>query len=245
MAKPSIFISYSHQDEKWLKLIVKHLGALEKERRLTVWNDDRITAGSDWYQEIEQALYEASAAVLLISVDFLTSDFILGEEVPRILRRRSQEGLKLIPIILRSCPWKRVKWLQGMLVRPHDGKPLASFRGGEPREAEVVKIIDELLKLLSEDPSPQDFLAAYRSAFSPLYSRWDLANAGVTQRGGGGKPTSADLDDMYVGLRLGEGVSYSFPEKVFGKGHFGANRPSISRIMAILIIASLVSVKAS
>lgn len=75
----SVFISYSHADEKWKKRFQKQLDVLGLEGILDVWEDRRITAGDDWPAEIEQAIEKADVAVLLILADFLTSDFICDE----------------------------------------------------------------------------------------------------------------------------------------------------------------------
>lgn len=79
MKSPSVFISYSHKDEAWKDRLVTHLGVLQSQGLLDLWDDRRIGAGQDWHQEIEQAMAAASVAVLLVSADFLTSQFILGE----------------------------------------------------------------------------------------------------------------------------------------------------------------------
>lgn len=124
MSKPTVFISYSHKDESWKDRLVSHLGVLQHESILDMWDDRRIVAGEDWYQEIQDAIDAASAAILLVSADFLTSKFILDEEVPRIMERREKEGLRIFPVILKPCAWKYVKWLARMNLRPRDGRPI-------------------------------------------------------------------------------------------------------------------------
>ena len=68
-----IFISYSHKDEKWKERVVTHLGVLQE---LEVWDDRKIEAGEDWFPEIEKAINESHAAILLITANVLTSNFI-------------------------------------------------------------------------------------------------------------------------------------------------------------------------
>jgi TIR domain/NACHT domain len=233
MAQPSVFISYSHKDEKWRELFVRHLGVLEREDLLSVWSDRRIEAGGDWQREIEQALAQARVAVLLISADFLTSDFILGEEIPQILKRRSQDGLRLVPVIVRPCTWDKVKWLQPMQARPLEGRALASFKPADRKETEVVKIVKEILGFLEDRAErPGTFVEVYRRAFSSLYSRWDLGSVGVAQSGGAGEPIVADLDHMYLPLRLGEGYDIRQTNRgmVLGPAELLArNRPLVIR----------------
>lgn len=112
--KASVFISYSHKDEKWKDQLSEQLGVLAMDGLLDVWDDRRITPGQDWQPEIEKAMEAASVAVLLVSASFLTSKFIRGEEVPRLLQRRVQEGLVVLPVIVRDCAWRRVAWLESI-----------------------------------------------------------------------------------------------------------------------------------
>jgi len=104
MPGPSVFISYSHKDEAWKDRLVPHLRVLQPEELLDTWDDRRIGAGANWYEAIQQAIERASVAILLISADFLTSKFILEQEVPRLLERRQTEGLHIVPVIVRPCP---------------------------------------------------------------------------------------------------------------------------------------------
>jgi hypothetical protein len=87
---PSVFLSYSHKDEVWKDRLKAHLGVLE----LDAWDDRHIQGGAEWFKEIKEAMARAaSVAILLISADFLSSEFILREEIPTLLERRTREGL--------------------------------------------------------------------------------------------------------------------------------------------------------
>jgi WD40 repeat protein len=147
---PSVFLSYSHKDEDWKKRLRTHLGVLESEGLLDVWDDRRIEGGDDWFEEIQDAMAKASVAVLLISADFLTSKFILGEEVPKLLERRTREGLPVIPVIVATCAWDQVQWLQGIQGHPRDGRSLFSLQG-DRRNQELTKIAKEILGILDRD----------------------------------------------------------------------------------------------
>lgn len=122
-----VFISYSHKDEKWKDRLVKQLEVLKLHGEFDTWDDRRIQAGVDWYDEIKKALSEVDAAVLMISADFLTSDFILKEEIPVLLQRKSEENMKIFPLIVRPCPWSQIEWLSSIQARPKDGKALSGF----------------------------------------------------------------------------------------------------------------------
>jgi tetratricopeptide (TPR) repeat protein len=143
-----VFISYSHKDKKWKDRVVKHLGVLEKEDQLTVWDDRQITGGDDWLLEIEQAITTCKVALLLISADFLNSAFILRKEVPKLLELRVSEGIRIIPIIIWDCPWRNVSWLNGSQARPTDGIPLSSFKKARAETA-LRSLAEEVLHLIT------------------------------------------------------------------------------------------------
>ena len=146
--KPTVFISYSHQDEDWKDLVLTHLGVAQHESILELWDDRRISGGDDWEQEIRQAMDAASLAVLLVSANFLTSDFILKDEVPRLLQRRAGEGLRIFPIVIKPCDWEAVGWLARMQLRPKDGRPVSA--GDEHQiDADLAAIAREIRLLLS------------------------------------------------------------------------------------------------
>ncbi len=140
---PTVFVSCSHRDERQKDRLATHLSVLRG--RLAVWEDRQLNAGDDWYAEIEKAIATANVAVLLISADFLASDFILKEEVPRLLRRREQDGLTIVPVLLKSCAWAKIPWLS-MQMRPTDARPLMSLRGNAREEAWSA-IVTEILQL--------------------------------------------------------------------------------------------------
>ena len=100
MPRPKVFVSYSHKDKKALEQLWRFLHTLEREGLLATWADTALQGGDDWKREIDQALAEATVAVLLISQDFLASDFIVQEELPRILEREATGLLTVLPVFL-------------------------------------------------------------------------------------------------------------------------------------------------
>ncbi len=143
-----VFISYSHEDETWKDRLQTQLAVLEYEGLFSVWEDRQIETGDDWYPEIEKALNEADVAILLISAHFLTSKFIRGEEIPRLLERREQEGIRVIPLILKPCPWHKIDWLSAIQGASKDNIILSGLSEHEQEEifAQLADKIDDLLK---------------------------------------------------------------------------------------------------
>lgn len=123
----NVFISYRHTDKEFLDELKVHLRPLEKSQRLDVWADQRIMAGSNWKHEIESALQRAHVAILLISPDFLASDFIVDNELPVLLTKAEEKGVTILPLILRPCRFSRDPQLKiFQAVNPPD-IPLASL----------------------------------------------------------------------------------------------------------------------
>jgi hypothetical protein len=141
-----IFISYSHKDKKWKDLVDNYLKAASLEAELDVWDDDRISVGDYWKQEIETALNNASIALLLVSVDFLNSRFIRDFELPTIIQRREKEGLWVIPVILKDCPWKMNAWLKNIQAIPRDGKTLWQLKKTGRAERELTELVEKIVK---------------------------------------------------------------------------------------------------
>ena len=151
--KPTVFISYSHKDEVWKDRLRPHLVVLEQVGHITVWDDRSIDVGATWFPEIERVIAEAAVTVCLVSADYLASDFVAKEEVPVLLVRRARDGMTLIPVLLRPCPWKAVPWLSAIQMVPRDSKSVAvDFKDDwDTVFSEVAEHIYEIL----EDPDYQ------------------------------------------------------------------------------------------
>lgn len=106
-APRSIIVSYSHRDKDVLDRLLVHLRPLERDGLIDVWNDQRIEAGADWKHEVEAALRNASVAILLVTADFLASDFIIENELPPLLEQAEMHGTRILPVIVKPCRYVR------------------------------------------------------------------------------------------------------------------------------------------
>ncbi|HLL72094.1 MAG TPA: toll/interleukin-1 receptor domain-containing protein [Pyrinomonadaceae bacterium] len=192
--KPTVFISYSHKDEEWKDRLVTHLGVLQEQDLLTLWEDRQIGAGEDWEQKIQDAMNAAHVAVLLISANSLTSKFILRKEVAHLLQRRDKEGLQIFPVIIKSCAWQKVDWLSRMQVRPRDGKPL-SAHGGDRRDEALARIATEILEKFEQATTS----GAQEKFTSPDSKRISISRLPVTGRDIFGREKQLQqLDDAWA-----------------------------------------------
>jgi len=148
---PKVFISYSRADEAWKNRLVRQLQVLALENVLEARDDCRIAAGEDWHSAIKAAMEQAQVAVFLVSANFLTSEFTRDQEVPRILKKRGA-GLRVVPIIVDTCPWQRVRWLASIQGRPRDGQALALMKRARA-EVALSNIAQEIADLLTDEES--------------------------------------------------------------------------------------------
>lgn len=154
--KPTIFISYSRDDHKAKDFVVSHLKLLEQHSELKFWHDQDMAGGDAWEAEIDRRLNDCVAAIILISKQSLTSQFILRTELKVMLERHHQDGLRIYPIIVENCLWKTYPWLVAMNVRPDRGAPLMRQAPGR-RDDIMVEIGQEIADLLlGEDDQHSD-----------------------------------------------------------------------------------------
>jgi hypothetical protein len=145
--QPTVFISYSREDEAEKDELVSHLGVLQGSGLLEIWVDDQIEPGGDWAKDINQAINRAQVAILLITRNFLNSNFNLKTELPHLLKRRQSEGVTVFPIIARPCAWRKVDWLARMSVRPKNGNPIWR-EGGRYVDEELAAIAEEVADII-------------------------------------------------------------------------------------------------
>jgi hypothetical protein len=109
--RTKIFVSYSHADSPWLERLKVHLKPLGLKGALDVWDDARIAAGALWREEIDRALAEARVAVLMVSADFLASDFISEVELPALLDSARAGGTEILILVLSPSVFSGVEGL--------------------------------------------------------------------------------------------------------------------------------------
>lgn len=126
--KSKVFISYSHKDADWLERLLVFLKPLQRSGMIDLWSDRDIKPGQDWLTEINVALDKAGVAILLVSSDFLASDFIADEELPKLFKAAEQGGTTIMPLILRPSRFERTPILSTFQSVNPPSYPLSALR---------------------------------------------------------------------------------------------------------------------
>jgi internalin A len=139
--RDQVFISYSHKDRKWRNDLDTHLKPYLRDGSI-VSSDQEIAPGSEWFKEIQSALANSKVAVLLVSPDFLASDFIHQHELGPLLKEAEQGGVKILWVPVRESAYKQtpLKNYQAVL---DPGKPLAGMTRAK-RDQAWVRICEEI-----------------------------------------------------------------------------------------------------
>lgn len=142
------FVSYAHQDDQYRIELEKHLSTLRHDGAIETWSDKCIVAGQEWEKEIFDALEKSDLVLLLISPDFLNSDFCFRREFQRALERHRNGTSVVVPIILRHCDWKSTPVVQFQAL-PTGARPIKSWDDPDEAFNDVVQGLRSVLSRLS------------------------------------------------------------------------------------------------
>jgi len=118
-----IFYCYAHEDRDLRDRIDKHLAGLKRRGHIVVWYDREIQAGKEWEHEIEKHLSTAGIILLLVSANFMDSDYCYGKEMQKALEMHEQGKVRVIPILLRPVDWQDAPFAK-LQILPTGAKPI-------------------------------------------------------------------------------------------------------------------------
>ena len=118
----TLFFSYSHVDENLRDQMEIHLSGLRRQGLIESWHDRRITAGEEFGPAIDAHIDTDDVILLLVSPDFIASDYCYQREMKRAIERHQRGEARVIPVILRPCDWHDLPFGK-LLATPKDGTP--------------------------------------------------------------------------------------------------------------------------
>jgi len=139
-----IFVSYSHRDDELRAELESHLKLFQRLGLIRAWHDRLITPGEEWKGEIDRNMADADLILMLISPDFLGSDYCYETEMPRALEKHRSGQAVVVPIIVRSCQWQRTP-LADLQVLPRDGRPIRLWRNRDSAWSDVAEKLGSII----------------------------------------------------------------------------------------------------
>jgi hypothetical protein len=133
----SIFCSYAHSDERFRVELDKHLSVMRRNGEINEWHDRNISAGTEWKNSIDRHLNAAEIILLLVSADFLASDYCYEIEMTRAMERHELGKACVIPIILRDCDWSSAPFSK-LQALPRDAKPIKKWSNQDEAYHDIV-----------------------------------------------------------------------------------------------------------
>ena len=141
-----VFISYSHYDEDYKQQLAKHLSPLKRLQLIEDWHDRKIRAGEEWGKAIARELKTADIILLLVSIDFINSEYCYDIELERAMERHAAGDAVVIPIILRSCLWQQTPFAS-LQALPKDARAVSLW--GDRDEA-FVNVVDGIRQVAEQ-----------------------------------------------------------------------------------------------
>ncbi len=147
-----LFFSYSHKDEDLRDQLEVHLAMLKRQGVIETWHDRRIIAGDPLDHEIDANLETADVILLLLSPDFLASNYCYDIEVTRAIERQRAGLAQVIPVILRPCDWQNGTPFSGLMAVPKDGKPVIKWPNLDDAFLDIVKAVRRAIDVRKGPP---------------------------------------------------------------------------------------------
>lgn len=143
----TLVFSYSHADEGLRNELEKHLSPLKRMGKISTWHDRRIVPGEEFEGQIDHYFAKADIILLLISSDFINSDYCYQIEMTNALQRHERGEAAVIPVILRPCAWHQLPFGK-LLAATVDGKPIVQFPSYDEGFVQVVDAVSRALDKL-------------------------------------------------------------------------------------------------
>ncbi|EBI2895313.1 toll/interleukin-1 receptor domain-containing protein, partial [Salmonella enterica subsp. enterica serovar Agona] len=140
----TLVFSYSHADEALRNELEKHLSPLKRTGKITTWHDRRIVPGQEFERQIDHYFSQADIILLLISSDFIASDYCYQVEMKNALERHNRGEAVVIPVILRDCAWHQLEF-GSIMAATTDGKPITKFASHDEGYVQVVEAISRAI----------------------------------------------------------------------------------------------------
>ncbi|MBV8820383.1 MAG: TIR domain-containing protein [Acidobacteriaceae bacterium] len=214
-----LFVSYSHRDDDLRERFLVHLDPMRREGLIAPWHDRRITAGTEWVGAIDENLEAADLIVLLVSPDFLASDYCNDVEMKRALERVKSGEARIVPVILKPCDWETSRFA-GFEALPKDAKPVVDWQTSDHGLVDAVQGLRRVVVELC-GPGPVA-VRVVKAAVRRRVWRWAVACVLLAALG---------LAWAAGRSQLGEGVG------LLNKGQYAEALPALKRARYLMVFS--------
>ena len=208
----TVVVSYSHKDEEHRQALGSVLSTLQRQKLVDLWSDHRIKPGTDIDQEITDALCAADLVLLLISADFIASDYCYLRELKTALVRHEKRASVVVPLIVRPCDWEALPFGR-LKALPTDGLPITTWQNRDSAWLDVSKnlrsLVEDLVqkKRLVQSPNKAETIRDHlRDEFTRLTKRYESPESlsvGAISLG------VKELDVVFDGVHCGDLVVFA------------------------------------
>ena len=147
-----VFISYAHKDKLLRDQLAIQLSNLRRQEVIRDWFDGDIIPGTEWRKQIQQHLESAQIILLLVSADFMASEFCYSIEMTRAIQRHKDGNARVLPILMRPTDYEGAPFAK-LLMLPTDAKPVTRWTNQDDAFENIVKGIRRAINELREKPS--------------------------------------------------------------------------------------------
>jgi internalin A len=144
-----LFYSYAHKDEHLRDELETHLKILHRQGLIESWYDRKIGPGEHWKEEIDMNIETADVILLLVSADFIASNYCYEVEMTRAMERYAGGKAQVVPIIVRDVNWCKPP-LNQFQALPKNGQAITTWQNRDTAWRDVSegieKVVQELLK---------------------------------------------------------------------------------------------------
>ena len=228
----SVFISYSHKDERYRESLEAHMSILSRQGKVSTWHDRRINPGQEWENQIDEHIKKSDLILLLISSDFIASEYCFSKELSIAIENHEAQKSVVIPVIVRPSEWSDAPFskLQGV---PKDARAVTTWENEDEAWLDVVKGIKKAIETIQANKvrtNENSGLLSMRTVLNQevkrLESVFDSLDCGGISTG------LADLDHFIDGLHESQLIVL-------------ASRPTMGKTSLALKVASHIAINES
>ena len=174
----NIFYAYAKEDEEFRIQLEKHLSSLKREGIISDWHFRKLTGGDEWRKKIDHHLNNSQIILLLISSDFISSNYCYDVEMARAMELHKSQKARVIPVILRPVHWQTLPFSE-LQALPSDGRPVKQWPDLDEAFLDIAKGVRKACRDLSRPKTADSQVSSTRHINFRAWEAWEPQFKGV------------------------------------------------------------------